>query len=99
MGGQDYAIGLFASICPGIGTLVGQIIHILQLSSGSCQTMLSRIRWPSRSIHCSVIQEADTSMTAKRHPPTELTITSRIDGRGKVTFAPQDGQTSFTLNP
>ena len=27
--------------------------HRLQLSSGSCQTMLSRIRWPSRSIHCS----------------------------------------------
>ena len=54
--------------------------HRLQLSSGSCQTMLSRIRWPSRSIHCSVIQQADTSMTAKRHPPMEVMITSRIDG-------------------
>jgi len=73
--------------------------HRLQLSSGSCQTMLSRIRWPSRSTHCSVIQQADTSMTAKRHPPTEVTITSRIDVRGKVTFAPQDGQTSFILDP
>ena len=98
MGGQDYAIGLFASICPGIGALVDQIIHILQLSSGSCQTMLSRIRWPSRSIHCSVIQQANTSMTAKRQPPTVVTTTSRIDGRGDVTFAPQDAQTSFTLD-
>jgi hypothetical protein len=61
--------------------------------------MLSRIRWPSRSIHCSVIQQADTSMTTKKHPPIVVAATSRIDGRGKVTFAPQAGQTSFTLDP
>jgi hypothetical protein len=62
--------------------------HKLQLSSGSFQTMLSRIRWPSRSIHRSVIQQTDTSMTAKRHPPTVVTTTSRIDARGDVTLAP-----------
>ena len=73
--------------------------HNLQLSSGSCQTMLSRIRCPSRSIHRSLIQQVDTKMTTKRHPPTVVTATSPIDGRGDVTFAPQDGQTSFTLDP
>jgi len=72
--------------------------HKLQLSSGSCQTMLSRIRWPSCSIHCSTFQQAKTSMTTKRNPPTVVTATSRIDGRGDVTLAPQDGQTSFTLD-
>ena len=73
--------------------------HKLQLSSGSCQTMLSRIRWPSHSIHCSAFQQAKTSMTTKRHPPTVVMATSRIDGRGDVTLAPQDGQTSFSLDP
>jgi hypothetical protein len=42
--------------------------------------MLSRIRWPSRSIHGSVIQQANTSITTKRHPPTVVAATSRIDG-------------------
>ena len=73
--------------------------HKLQLSSGSCQTTLSRIWRPSRSIHCSAFQQAKTSMTTKRHPPTVVMATSRIDGRGDVTLAPQDGQTSFRLDP
>ena len=74
-------------------------VHRLQLSSGSCQTMLSRIRSPARSIHCSAFQQAKTNMTTKRHPPTVVKTTSRIDGRGDVALAPQAGQTSFTLDP
>ncbi len=73
--------------------------HNLQLSSGSCQTMLSRIRCPSRSIQRSPIQQVDTKMNTKRHPPTVVTATSPIAGRGDVTLAPQDGQTSFTFDP
>ncbi len=61
--------------------------------------MLSRICWPFRSIHRSVIQPPDKIMATNRHPPTVVTRTSRTDGRGDIALVPQARQTSFALDP
>jgi len=43
---QECTIGLLVSFCPRIRALVARMFHKLQLSSGSCQVMRSKIRCP-----------------------------------------------------
>lgn len=95
---DDEGTGIFRDPKPGIGRSGARSVrgcHKFQLSSGSCQIILSNSRSPCLSTHCWANQHAGMRIESNRPPQRTVTAISRIDTRDGAICTPQRGHTSI----